>query len=825
MAGIGQRFTSADHSSPWNTQSQCTMGRAVMHDCSKPVTTYGGNFNKRALFGNSSGSSGAPTFSDIATLCASGYSSRPGSSQHNGEILNSLTTAFPMRSYPNPADANTDSVSSFFSAVNYNGGQSGPPRNFSEPSLFPSLSSVNRTVGGDAPNNRVGGALGGASSMSSKPINDIMALSNNRTIGSIFSGSITCEAGNSSSTSVPPCSSRGVKLDPSEFPPILTSVGRTGNVSLAGGFHSSTSQPPLRNYVSVMSKGSPASDANTTQLGHQYAHTSVSQVTPPEFSKQDFPALPGTNQTGTTTTNPTSSTGTLTATSSVVHRSLSLNPASANSSGVGSTLSSHRSFTQTSGSLLSSPSAIGSTNFSGSTAHPNPSNGIQLLPNHLVTNIPKTMICDQFGMLGLLKLIRVGDYDATLNMLAPGLDLSSLHSNWQSPGELHNTFVSPCHDTCIGRPQDMDYPVPPEYLIRHLIADRLPDPPVDQLSEETLFWLFYNCCREEAQLVVAKELYQREWRFHKKEQIWLTRIMGGNFTTDNNSEHGDYYFWDPLKAQKSTHQMTILYSDLDNAPAAFRLSSGTLSAFVSIGMPGSGGANGHHSLNSQHSTSHSSLQQQQQQQLAMYQQQQQYSHAHQQSLLSNAQATSGSGSVCNALHQPSGQLLSHTNNSLAGGSTPSAATLAGLLTARQQQQQQQQQQKHQQISPSASYFQAPSTIHGRSVGGVPPLFGPRSGTTATGSGNVQQSTSPTSAGHLGNLINPAVASSVSSSQTTGSSGGGGTGTATGASKVSSEGNSDLDPNNLSRTQNQSSNANSDSSGPVHSSMFESSQQL
>lgn len=52
----------------------------------------------------------------------------------------------------------------------------------------------------------------------------------------------------------------------------------------------------------------------------------------------------------------------------------------------------------------------------------------------------------------------------------------------------------------------MDYPVPPEYLIRHLVTDRLPDPPMNQLSEETLFWLFYNCCREEAQLVVAKEL-------------------------------------------------------------------------------------------------------------------------------------------------------------------------------------------------------------------------------------------------------------------------------------------------------------------------------
>ncbi|VEL25692.1 unnamed protein product [Protopolystoma xenopodis] len=58
----------------------------------------------------------------------------------------------------------------------------------------------------------------------------------------------------------------------------------------------------------------------------------------------------------------------------------------------------------------------------------------------------------------------------------------------------------------MGRPQDLDYVVPPEYLIRNLIADHLPDPLMDQLSDEILFWLFYQCCREEIQLVAAKEL-------------------------------------------------------------------------------------------------------------------------------------------------------------------------------------------------------------------------------------------------------------------------------------------------------------------------------
>ncbi|CAH8585146.1 unnamed protein product [Heterobilharzia americana] len=409
-------------------------------------------------------------------------------------------------------------------------------------------------------------------------------------------------------------------------------------------------------------------------MNQQFSHSSNSQAAPLEFSKQDFPALPGSHQPTTSTTTTVSTTSALTVNStSTAHRSLSSSsvtqtPASTNS---------RRLFGHTNQIMGSSsvPNQSGYSNVPPKSI--GPSNGIQLLPNHLVTNIPKNMICDQFGI------------------------------NWQTSGELHSSLVSPCHDSCFGRPQDMDYPVPPEYLIRHLVTDRLPDPPVNQLSEETLFWLFYNCCREETQLVVAKELYQREWRFHKKEQIWLTRIVGANFTSDNNSEQGDYYFWDPLKAQKSTHQMTILYSDLDNAPAAFRLSSSTLGAIVSIGLPGG---------------SHGNVPpppplpaQQQQQQLVAYQHQSRqtqqnqhtFPHTHHQTLMNNNNSST------------SGQILPYTASSLTTGSSinSNAATLASLFNTRQQQP------LKQQLNSSANYF--PSS-HNRTTGPLSSLFTNRS---------------------------------------------------------------------------------------------------
>nr|CAH8864782.1 unnamed protein product [Trichobilharzia regenti] len=566
-----------------------------------------------------------------------------------------------------------------------------------------------------------------------------MAMASNRSPGSLYSNSV----GNDNSPSNPTnlslsSSSRGVTLDPSEFPPILTSTGRSGNASTT--FHSSASQPPLRNYVSIMSKGSSNIDQSLSQMNQQFNHSSNSQAAPLEFSKQDFPALPGSHQPTTSTTTTVSTTSALTVNStSATHRSLSASsvtqtPASTNS---------RRLFSHTPNQVMAQSSSPNQPSYSNVPSKSvGASNGIQLLPNHLVTNIPKNMICDQFGMLGLLKLIRVGDYDATLNMLAPGLDLSSLHNNWQTSGELHTSLVSPCHDSCFGRPHDMDYPVPPEYLIRHLITDRLPDPPMNQLSEETLFWLFYNCCREEAQLVVAKELYQREWRFHKKEQIWLTRIVGANFTSDNNSEQGDYYFWDPLKAQKSTHQMTILYSDLDNAPAAFRLSSGTLSAFVSIGLPGgphgAGNVQPHppppappaaapplptqqHQQQQQQLVTYQQSRQLQHQQQQQQQSQQTFSHTHHQTLMNN-------NNINNTVNNnTSGSIIPYTANSLTTGSpsmmnsSNAAATLASLFNTRQQHQQQQQplkplqQQQQQQLNSNVNYF-PPS--HNRTSGGV-----------------------------------------------------------------------------------------------------------
>ena len=103
---------------------------------------------------------------------------------------------------------------------------------------------------------------------------------------------------------------------------------------------------------------------------------------------------------------------------------------------------------------------------------------IKFCENDIITNIPMEMIQNQFGMLGLYKLC---------------------HDN--SPfKELM------CNQIVLGS-RDIKYDVPIEYqLHRWIPKEALKDPPLCKLSDETLFWVFYNCCQEEAQMVAAKEL-------------------------------------------------------------------------------------------------------------------------------------------------------------------------------------------------------------------------------------------------------------------------------------------------------------------------------
>jgi CCR4-NOT transcription complex subunit 2 len=69
--------------------------------------------------------------------------------------------------------------------------------------------------------------------------------------------------------------------------------------------------------------------------------------------------------------------------------------------------------------------------------------GVQTLPNGLVTNIPPTMVNNQFGMIGLLTFIRAAESDPNLVSLAMGQDLTALGLNLNSMENLYQSFGGP----------------------------------------------------------------------------------------------------------------------------------------------------------------------------------------------------------------------------------------------------------------------------------------------------------------------------------------------------------------------------------------------
>ncbi|XP_058529601.1 CCR4-NOT transcription complex subunit 2 isoform X7 [Ochotona princeps] len=192
--------------------------------------------------------------------------------------------------------------------------------------------------------------------------------------------------------------------------------------------------------------------------------------------------------------------------------------------------------------------------------------GIQVLPDGRVTNIPPGMVTDQFGMIGLLTFIRAAETDPGMVHLALGSDLTTLGLNLNSPENLYPKFASPwASSPC--RPQDIDFHVPSEYLTNIHIRDKLAAIKLGRYGEDLLFYLYYMNGGDVLQLLAAVELFNRDWRYHKEERVWITRAPGMEPTMKTNTyERGTYYFFDCLNWRKVAKEFHLEYDKLEERP-------------------------------------------------------------------------------------------------------------------------------------------------------------------------------------------------------------------------------------------------------------------
>ncbi|XP_023017156.1 CCR4-NOT transcription complex subunit regena isoform X1 [Leptinotarsa decemlineata] len=192
--------------------------------------------------------------------------------------------------------------------------------------------------------------------------------------------------------------------------------------------------------------------------------------------------------------------------------------------------------------------------------------GIQTSPDGRVTNIPASMVNDQFGIVGLLTFIRAAETDPNLVSLALGQDLTALGLNLNSPDNLYPTFAGPwAEHPC--RPQDIDFHVPPEYLINHAIRDKLASMKLSRYKDDLLFFMFYNNVGDVLQIAAAQELYARDWRYHTEDKVWITQVPGMVLMEKTSVyERGTYYFFDAQNWRKVAKEFYLEYNKLEGRP-------------------------------------------------------------------------------------------------------------------------------------------------------------------------------------------------------------------------------------------------------------------
>lgn len=168
---------------------------------------------------------------------------------------------------------------------------------------------------------------------------------------------------------------------------------------------------------------------------------------------------------------------------------------------------------------------------------------------------------DQYGLLGLLSVIRVQEPD--LSTLALGTDLTTLGLNLNSSESLFKTFSGPWSDAP-ARP-DPEFQLPACYTQQ---APRLQLACFGKFQLETLFYIFYSMPGDEAQLFAADELTTRGWWFHKELKTWLSRVANVEPAVKTERyERGSFWIFDTSSWERvRKDNFLVQYEQLERSP-------------------------------------------------------------------------------------------------------------------------------------------------------------------------------------------------------------------------------------------------------------------
>ncbi|KAK6193959.1 hypothetical protein LQW54_011922 [Pestalotiopsis sp. IQ-011] len=163
---------------------------------------------------------------------------------------------------------------------------------------------------------------------------------------------------------------------------------------------------------------------------------------------------------------------------------------------------------------------------------------------------------DKWGIKGLRTLMNnYSDYTSAV----AGVDPSHFGLNLQS-NEPISTQIYSLYNDAPPRPDIPNFKLPECYNVTNvqILKDKIPS-----FNEETLMWIFYSCPGDEKQIQAARELNNRNWRWHKRLQIWLTKddTMTPQ-TLSPQHERGYYIVWDTNVWSKVRKELLLVYSEL-----------------------------------------------------------------------------------------------------------------------------------------------------------------------------------------------------------------------------------------------------------------------
>lgn len=171
----------------------------------------------------------------------------------------------------------------------------------------------------------------------------------------------------------------------------------------------------------------------------------------------------------------------------------------------------------------------------------------------------------QFGMFGLLCFLNYAEKNPNLASVTFGTDLTALGLNLTATEKLYPNFSGPWSNRALSI-HEIDYPVPPEYMISSSIRDKL-QITLKSYDEGTIFFLFYSYPNDLLQVAAAIELYNRDWRFHKELKMWLTRIADSQVDKADSFELGSYWVFNYKSWRREAQELRIDYCKLEGRPS------------------------------------------------------------------------------------------------------------------------------------------------------------------------------------------------------------------------------------------------------------------